>query len=497
MYVKILRFFVACLVFYVVSVFVKPSVSNAEPWLSTRYAQNCAGCHAPGRINLKPKDRRCSLSCQGCHVNPNGGGLRSFYGKWNEDRVLRSWVSESQMHKRPFAPNKDQKYGKKPFPKLSKKTKRSKKFRSFIKNKGMKLVTTDKVDVIDKEHDRFANPYERTARNRIEFLYQVPDDDPYREKFKSKFDGGADLRWQFVSGEVVATSAEGEKGDPTKLESTFFMSGDFGLRYRPIYEKYHLVYESRMRGTPSEEADVKLTLKSADTRSLYFMADDLPYNVFVMYGFYRPLIGNYTPDHTLLSQKMLAVALGEGSGYNIGPYETLSIGTAPNVPYANIHLITGSMNPDSAPEGFVLNTGLRFVSYGASVNYTYWNTVNDETTSEIHSVHLGGMFGPAVINYEGLSYFKEDETELKQGGVHFLDLNIKAYKEIYGVVQYLSSNVSESLTPGSASQMKVGVRGFLYAGVDLQLLYETKENSQEEGSTINSSAITSQLHIYM
>ena len=63
---------------------------TAEPWLSTRYAQNCAGCHSPGRKNLVPKDRRCSLSCQGCHVNPNGGGMRSFYGKWNSKYWLRS-----------------------------------------------------------------------------------------------------------------------------------------------------------------------------------------------------------------------------------------------------------------------------------------------------------------------------------------------------------------------------------------------------------------------
>ena len=48
---------------------------KAEPWLSTRFAQNCSGCHAPQRINKKPMDRRCTLSCQGCHVNPNGGAI--------------------------------------------------------------------------------------------------------------------------------------------------------------------------------------------------------------------------------------------------------------------------------------------------------------------------------------------------------------------------------------------------------------------------------------
>ena len=63
---------------------------TAEPWLSTRYAQNCAGCHLFESQNLVPKDRRCSLSCQGCHVNPNGGGMRSFYGKRNSKYWLRS-----------------------------------------------------------------------------------------------------------------------------------------------------------------------------------------------------------------------------------------------------------------------------------------------------------------------------------------------------------------------------------------------------------------------
>ena len=349
----------------------------AEPWLATRYAQNCAGCHAPGRINLKPIDRRCSLSCQGCHVNPNGGGLRSYYGKWNENRVLRSWILP-KVHQIPFAPNKNQKYSKKPFPKLSKKTRKSKKFRKFIFNKGMKLINTAKVDVVDREHDRDANPYTRTARNRIEFLYQVPDQDPYRLKFSSKFDAGVDLRWQYVNNE-----------DAQNKDVTWFMVGDFGLRYRPIYEKYHFVYESRIAGFPSAENN----LKASSTRSLYLMADDLPYNTFVMYGFYRPLFGNYSPDHTLLSQKLQALALGAGTAYNIGPYEAITIGTAPNVPYANIHLISrdpipGDIDSDSSSdlEGFALNTGLRFVSYGASINYSYWKSENksQKLESELH-----------------------------------------------------------------------------------------------------------------
>lgn len=470
--------------------------ASAEPWLSTRFAQNCAACHAPGRINLQAKDRRCSLSCQGCHVNPNGGGLRSHYGKWNEDRVLRTWITKGEMHRSFFAPNKDQIYSKKPWKKLSKKQKRSKKFRRAIRDRGLRLVTTDNPDVIDKEHDRYANPYDRVAKNRIEFLYQVPQEDPYREMFASKFDGGADFRWQWVNGELENKSSTGTVGDPVPIElDPWLMEGSFQLRYRPVYKKYHLVYESRMLGYPT--SDWKTTLSTSQTRSLYFMVDDLPYNVFAMYGFYKPLFGNYSPDHTLLSQKMTANTLNVSSAYSIGPYEAISVGTAPNVPYGNLHLITGPMGGESDIAGYALNTGLRFVSYGASVNYSYWNTEDGDLNSVMHSLHLGAKFGIAIINYEALSFAKDTKDDFRQGGAHFLDLRLQAYKEIYGVFQYSLSNVKIDLSPGEANQLKVGVQGFLFPGVDVQLLYETLENLGEDGSGTSTNQITSQLHLYI
>ncbi|RME17410.1 MAG: hypothetical protein D6797_02570, partial [Bdellovibrio sp.] len=64
---------------------------KAEPWISNRFAQNCAACHSPSRRNRPVKERRCTLACQGCHVNPNGGGLRNQYGLWNQQRWLKSF----------------------------------------------------------------------------------------------------------------------------------------------------------------------------------------------------------------------------------------------------------------------------------------------------------------------------------------------------------------------------------------------------------------------
>jgi len=53
---------------------------EATPLLALREAQNCAGCHNPGRSQRPYFERRCTLDCQGCHADPSGGGARNQWG---------------------------------------------------------------------------------------------------------------------------------------------------------------------------------------------------------------------------------------------------------------------------------------------------------------------------------------------------------------------------------------------------------------------------------
>jgi hypothetical protein len=54
--------------------------ASATPLLALKEAENCQGCHKPGRGQRPFLERRCTLDCQGCHVDPAGAGPRSAWG---------------------------------------------------------------------------------------------------------------------------------------------------------------------------------------------------------------------------------------------------------------------------------------------------------------------------------------------------------------------------------------------------------------------------------
>ena len=62
--------------------------SHATPLYAINSSNLCGGCHNPGRSEVEVWKRRCTLDCQGCHVDPNGAGARNQWGYYFEHDSL-------------------------------------------------------------------------------------------------------------------------------------------------------------------------------------------------------------------------------------------------------------------------------------------------------------------------------------------------------------------------------------------------------------------------
>lgn len=63
---------------------------RATPIIALQEADNCQGCHKSGRTQRAFLERRCTLDCQGCHIDPAGAGPRNAWGYYYSQAELNT-----------------------------------------------------------------------------------------------------------------------------------------------------------------------------------------------------------------------------------------------------------------------------------------------------------------------------------------------------------------------------------------------------------------------
>lgn len=467
------------------------SIVWAEPWLASRYVQNCAACHAPGRVNVAPSHRRCTVSCQGCHTNPNGGGLRNFYGKWLEQRWLNSaYFRGYKLNKPRPMPTKDQWYADDRLKSIANNPQMKRK----VAGVGYKLRQTSTFLPEDR-YDRRSTQERFVEPDPYLTLARIPEDDPWRERRLNFFNAGIDSRFFYMDEKIdgPAPSMIKNNGAP--------MANDLGVSFEPVH-RFTGVLEARFLNDPRNSPAWENGFSSSQVRSAYLMVDDLPYNTYVMYGLYRPMFGNYEADHTNLMSK--ASGLDQ---YTV--MRAFTVGTAPNVPFLNLHVIQPmdtayALDQFSQDKGFAVNLGARFVSYGAYAMLSYWDTSStattggvSTTTNKVMSSATGGFTVKRdTVVFDVTRLQREVVGQNKNAGTCLtLENRFRFWRENYFKTIYENLNTARDLTVGSAQGWTVGVNAFLVSGLEVEALYrDYKENTN--GAVGDEKATWVQLHLF-
>jgi len=325
--------------------------ASALPQYAVRSGRTCGNCHISptyedkkGWVDPDLSERKCSMSCLACHVNPTGGGLRNTSGRY----YGQSTLSIMPLQERSYSDYQRE------------------------------LLSEDDVRVL---RDFFAEDFTRTSSR------SIPSSPAEAEAGIGVGRDGSRVVFGRPLGAPTRYSLwDGRYGD-LRADPLLSFGGDYRMAYwsgssnifpmqLDLDVSLHPMEHVTMMGTLAARGRVAglgavIESKPAPVfaRNAFLMVHELPYMAYARAGIFQPSFGTHIDDHTSFIRKYFEMDVSKPEDTALG----VELGFAANYPFASI---SGFRNfnafeaPDSADPGWgaALNLGWRDLWWHASAH---------------------------------------------------------------------------------------------------------------------------------
>ena len=321
-------------------------VSQATPMYAARSARTCDNCHVtPNKwVNPPVAERKCNMSCQSCHVDPAGGGVRNTSGRF---------------------------FGQSTVPAVATSPRPTDDWDRNVPRVGRRDLATSYDDNLAVGPDTFAEAVEQfqSLTRAIEdgWVWGTP--------------GGAPNRYGLLQGRYERLNADPMLRVGTDMRIAALLSGPLVFPMQidipvVVHPTHHLTFliNTGARGRSSGYADTFSEDHSLYFREAFVMLHEAPYQIYAKAGRFVPSFGLRLDDHTSQIRRSFELdgALPESRVAGV------EVGAMPNYPFVNASWFRMAAR-DRVPDrwdiadvddgwGSAVNAGWRDLSWSAGVS---------------------------------------------------------------------------------------------------------------------------------
>lgn len=275
--------------------------AQATPMYAARSARTCDNCHVSPNTWANPvvAERKCNMSCQSCHVDPAGGGIRNTSGRY---------------------------FGQSTLPVVATSPRPTHDWDRNLPYVGRRDRATTYSDSLALGPDTYAQ-----AAERFEALERAIEDGWARGTLKPEKYGLLPGRYERLNADPrLRVGFDARLAYLNQGSLIFPMQIDVPVVVHPVHH-LTLLLNTGARGRPSGYSDTFDQDHSFYFREAFVMLHEAPYQAYVKAGRFVPSFGLKLDDHTSRIRRSFELDGGLPEARVTG----VEIGAMPNYPFIN------------------------------------------------------------------------------------------------------------------------------------------------------------------